>query len=68
MKKIVLASVAVGLIAAGVGSVHGYWWARALWEDADRMRFLDTTFEDMTDVFYMEEAEDADYSWDEDQD
>lgn len=60
MKKIFLASV-VTAFAAGVGSVHAYWWLQAVRFDADRMRMMDDDFDDMADVFYEVETAEVEY-------
>jgi hypothetical protein len=60
MKKIALASALVAATLAGAYAARGYWWIQELRMDADRMRDLDEAFEDMTDVYYFDEAEDLD--------
>jgi hypothetical protein len=61
MKKIALASALMATFGAGIGAVHGYWWLRELMFDADRIREIDNAFEDMTDIFFMEEVDDVEY-------
>ena len=61
MKKIALASALMATFGAGIGAVRGYWWLRELMFDADRIREIDGVFDDMMDVFFVEEAEDVEY-------
>jgi hypothetical protein len=61
MKKIALVSVLMATFGAGIGAVHGYWWLREMIFDAERIREIDACFDDMTDVFFMEECEDVEY-------
>jgi hypothetical protein len=56
MKKIVLASI-IGAAVLGAASVHGYFWLSSLVIDAERMRDIDDAFDEITDIFWEEDAE-----------
>jgi hypothetical protein len=59
MKKIFLVSVLS--FAAGVGSVHAYWWLQSIRFDAERMRDLDEDFAEAAEIFYTSEAAEVEY-------
>jgi hypothetical protein len=64
MKRILLASALS--FAAGISAVHAYWWLQALRFDAERTRMMDEDFDGLADLFYADEAADAEYNTDED--
>lgn len=65
MKKICLASILS--FAAGIGSVHAYWWLQSVRFDAERMRSMDEDFTDLADCYYIEETSEVEYDTDEDE-
>lgn len=65
MKKIFLASILS--YAAGIGSVHAYYWLQAIRFDAARMRAFDDDFCDLTDDYYELETSEVEYRPDEDE-
>lgn len=68
MKKTVSLMVLSALTGAGIadGYRRAYYWLQDLRIDAARMRDVDLAFEDASDVFYEDEAEDIDYATEDD--